>query len=94
MDEVLVLSQSLSKILDRLAVGYDMFGQYALWLWLLPPIWGVAASLMWMQADADEEARERLYVAEAERNLPSLRELAKARSIEILEPRGRDHLRR
>ena len=89
MDEMLFLSQSLSDLLDRLALGYEMFGQYGIWLWLLPPIWGMAASLMWMQAEADETARDRLYVVAAERNLPRLRELAKPRSIEILEIRGK-----
>jgi hypothetical protein len=89
MGALLSLNQALSDITDRLALGYEMFGDHAIWIWALPPVWGIAASLIWMKMERYDEERDRFYVANAERNLPRLKELSKERSTEVLEIRSK-----
>jgi len=87
MEVFISTSQALSEVLDGLALGIEMFGNHAIWLWLLPPIWGIAACMIWNTMQSEEEQLDRLYAAKAEQNLPRLRELRKERSTEILEVR-------
>lgn len=81
------LSQTVAEIMDRLALGVAMFGDHAVWLWLLPPAWGIAICVIVDRMECEKEERDRFYVAIAERNLPKLREVLKQRSTEILEVR-------
>ena len=90
MDELLALSVALADVTDRLALGVEMFGSHAVWIWLLPPIWLIAACLIWASMERKREALDDIYVAKAERNLPRLNELFKQRSTEILEVRAVD----
>lgn len=90
MEAFISLSQALPEIMDCLALGVEMFGDRAIWLWLLPPVWGIAVCMIWNNMESEEEERDRVYVANAEQNLPRLRELLKQRSTEILEVRAID----
>lgn len=90
MEAFISTSPALSEMLDRLALGFESFGSHAVWLWILPLIWGIAACMIWNTMQSEEEALDRVYVAKAEQNLPSLKELRKERSTEILEIRTID----
>ncbi|MGI9492094.1 MAG: hypothetical protein ACR2QF_06820 [Geminicoccaceae bacterium] len=84
----MALNQVLSEVMDQLALGVEMFGDHAFWLWILPLIWGIAGCMIWNTMQSEKEALERVYVANAEQNLPRLKELVKQRSTEILEVRA------
>lgn len=87
METYLSLSQLMSDLADGLALGLMMFGDHVVWILMLPPLWIIAACLIWMKIESDDEELDSLYVARAEQNLPRLKELAKQRSTEILDVR-------
>lgn len=88
MGGVATLAQTLSDVLDQLTLGFAMFGDHAIWLIMLPFFWSIATCLIWIKVEKDEEERDSRYIANAERNLPKLRELTKQRSTETLEVRA------
>lgn len=90
MENIMALSQFLSEIMERLALGFSMFGDHAIWLIMLPFFWSIATCMIWIKIENDDELRDQAYVTNAERNLPKLRELTKQRSTEILDIRGID----
>ncbi len=90
MESAVNLSHILSEIGDQLALGLAMFGDHAFWIFVLPVFWVIAASLIWAKTASEEDERNSAYVANAERNLPKLRELAKQRATEILDIRSID----
>jgi hypothetical protein len=90
MEGLITLNQGLSDVTDQLTLGIEMFGSHALWLWLLPPIWGIAGCMIWNTMQSEKEALDRVYVSNAEQNLPRVKELIKQRSTEILEVRTID----
>ncbi len=87
METYLSLSQLMSDLADGLTLGLTMFGDHVVWILMLPPLWIIAACLIWMKIESDDEELDSLYVARAEQNLPRLKELAKQRSTEILDVR-------
>ncbi len=87
MESASFLGQRLQMIGDTLALGLSMFGDHVIWLMMLPPLWIIAACLIWMKMEDDDRERDRSYVALAERNMPDLREVTKRRSTEVLKIR-------
>lgn len=90
MGEMATLAQALSDVSEQLSLGFSMFGHHAIWLIMLPLFWSIATCMIWIKMEKDEDERDQRYIANAEGNLPKLRELAKARSTEILEVRVTD----
>jgi hypothetical protein len=85
---------TISNLVDGLALGIDMFGDYATLLWVMPLLWIIAGSLIWMHVIIGDRHRNRSYLAYAAHNLPQFRHLAKQRSIEVLHVRGDERNRR
>lgn len=90
----MTLSQTLSEVMDQLALGFSMFGDHAIWIIMLPFLWSMATCMIWIKMENDEEDLQRRYVADAEQNLPKLRELTKQRSTETIEVRALDRRHR
>ena len=46
MEVIAPFADMLSAIMDQWALGIEMLGQHAVWLWVLPPVWGIAACMI------------------------------------------------
>jgi len=72
-----------SVIGDRLALGLDLFGPYATWLWLIPIYWMIGSLLVWVYMNRQQYRSDRAYLDYASRQLPLLRRIARQRAQEV-----------
>jgi hypothetical protein len=82
------------NVIERMAEGIDLFGDYATWLWMAPAIWGGTAILLWFYMGWLERRRDRAYLAYVSRNLPLLQRIAKQRAIEVVHDRRMQRMTR
>jgi hypothetical protein len=72
----------LRYVIDQLALGLDLFGPYAAWLWVMPAIWAATGLFLWAHVAWRRRQADRAYLAYVSRNLPLLRKIAKQRAKE------------
>ncbi len=70
-------------VLERLALGLDLFGPYADWLWFIPAFWAASLVSLWLYTSWQQRESDRAYLDYASRNLPILRRLARHRAQEV-----------
>ena len=70
-------------IWDRLALGLDLFGPYADWLWIMLVFWTAAAISLWFYIAWQQRRSDREYLAYVSRQLPLLRRIARQRAREV-----------
>ncbi len=80
----------LDVIRDRLALGLDLFGAHADWLWVLVVFWMAAAITLWFYSSWQQRRADRVYLAYASRQLPLLRRIARQRAQEVAFSRRTD----
>ena len=83
MDSLEALRLDVDGIRERLALGLDLFGPYADWLWAFPAYWAIAAFSLWLYSDWQQRRSDRAYLAYASRNLSLLRRIARQRAQEV-----------
>lgn len=77
-------------IWERLALGLDLFGPYAEWLWALPAFWAFAAVSMWFYSAWQQQKSDRAYLDYASRNLSLFQRIARQRAREVSSSRTYD----
>ena len=80
----------LGVIVDRLALGLDLFGPYATWLWLVPLYWAIASVSIWFYMNRQQRRSDRAYLDFASHQLPVLRRIARQRAQEVAFSRRTD----
>ncbi|MEZ5935302.1 MAG: hypothetical protein R3F54_25925 [Alphaproteobacteria bacterium] len=90
MNDLQALSFHLDAVLDRLALGLDLFGPYAPWLWTMPALWAITGISLWAYTSWQQRRSDRAYLAYASRQLPLLRRIAQRRAREVASARRTD----
>lgn len=80
----------LGAIADQLALGLDLFGPHATWLWLVPVYWAIASISVWFFTNRQQRRSDRAYLDYASRQLPVLRRIARQRAQEVAFSRRTD----
>ena len=80
----------LNTFSDRLALGLDLFGPFATWLWLVPLYWVIGTVLVWLYMNRQQRRSDRAYLDYASRQLPVLRRIARQRAQEVAFSRRTD----
>ena len=80
----------LGVIVDRLALGLDLFGPHATWLWLVPAYWAIASIAVWFYMNRQQRRSDRAYLDFASQQLPVLRRIAQQRAHEVAFSRRTD----
>ena len=80
----------LDAVWERLALGLDLFGPYADWLWAMPALWAFAVLSIWCRMAWQQRRSDRAYLAYASRQLPMLRRIARQRAQEVAFSRRTD----
>lgn len=75
---------------DRLALGLDLFGPYASWLWVMPLVWMTTLISLWLYLGWQQRRSDRAFLAYASRNLPLLQKIARHRAHEVVRARSHD----
>lgn len=70
-------------IIEGLALGIELFGPYADWLWLMPAVWATTAISLWLYTSWRQRRADRAYLDYASHNLHLLRRIAKQRAEEV-----------
>lgn len=69
--------------LDRLALGLDLFGTQADWIWYMLAFWAVAAMLLLVADTLQQRRRDQAYLSYVAENLPEFCRLARLRAREV-----------
>lgn len=77
-------------IWDRMAMGLELFGPHANWLWVILIFWVTAATSLWFYTNWQQSRSDRKYLAYASRQLPMLRRIARQRAQEVAFSRRTD----
>ncbi|MDH3658892.1 MAG: hypothetical protein OEU92_02500 [Alphaproteobacteria bacterium] len=80
----------LDFILNRLAIGLDLFGPYGSWLWAVPAYLAIAAILVRGSVAREQRRSDCAYLAYVSRRLPTLGHLARVRAREVSDIRRRE----
>ena len=84
------LSLNLTFIMDRLALGLDLFGPLAPLIWSMIAFWITIGLSLWAYAAWQQHLSDRAYLAYVARHLPLLRRVAEQRVHEIGSSRRTD----
>ncbi|MEM7042334.1 MAG: hypothetical protein AAF543_05945 [Pseudomonadota bacterium] len=90
MAELDIWRFDINAVGERLALGLDMFGPYATWLWIMPVIWMVTLISLWLYMGWQQRQSDRAFLAYASRNLPLLQQIARHRAHEVSRSRTYD----
>jgi hypothetical protein len=90
MKDLDALGLHLDAVLDRLALGLDLFGPYGPWLWATALLWAITAISLWTYAAWQRRRSDRTYLAYASRQLPLMRRIARQRAREVMAARRFD----
>jgi len=77
------LPTDMTTLADRLALGMDLWGSYASWVWFVLAFWLMAGLSLWIYAAWRQYQSDQAYLAYVSRNLPILRRVAKQRAYEV-----------
>jgi hypothetical protein len=80
----------LSIVMDRLALGLDLFGPFAPLIWSVITFWVTIGLSLWAYAAWQQHLSDRAYLAYVARHLPILRRIAEQRVCEIGASRRND----
>jgi hypothetical protein len=90
MNDLEALSLHLQSVWERLALGLDLFGPYASWMWAMPVLWALTGLSLWAYMSWQRRRSDRAYLAYASRQLPLLRRIARQRAREVAFSRRTD----